>query len=141
MSAIIILLLVATLMAVVAKVSFMSVKHTSDTYMQERARLFLRSVIENSLMAIEGYERNSTNKCLKNIYFTDESNMFDANVTVLRYYCYDLKKCPCGGDLVKKIDTPQSHGYVLMKVRVESNLSNPRVDKKIVIIQTTLQRP
>ena len=141
MSAIIILLLMATLMSVVAKVAFESVKHTSDTYMQERARLFLRSVMENSLMAIEGYERNSTNKCLKSINFTDESGMFYANVEILRYYCYDLNRCPCDGDIVKKIDTPFSQGYVLMKITVESNLSNPRVTKKIVIKQTTLQRP
>ncbi len=140
MSAIIILLLIATLMSVVVKVAFMSVKHTTDTYMQERARLFMQSVIENSLLAIEGYERNSTNKCLKEIRFSDENSIFYADVKILRYYCYDLNKCPCPS-LAKKIETPVSHGYVLMKVRVESNTSNPRVDKKIVLIKTTLQRP
>ena len=142
MSAIIILLLIATLMSVVVKVAFVSVKHTSDTYMTQRAQLFMKSAIENTILAVEGYERNSTNKCLKNIEFTDEDGRFKADVEILKYYCYDKNDCPCDSDIVEYITTPKSHGYFLMKVTVESNLSNPRNDGKIIKIEkTTLQRP
>ena len=139
-SAIIVLLLIATLMVAVVKFAFISVKHTSDSYLIQRAQLFMQSSIENAIMAIEGYKRDNTNKCLENIHFTDENNMFEANITILRYYCYDKSDCPCG-DLNKSIKTDKSHGYVLMKVVVESNTSNPRVEKKIRLITTTLQRP
>ena len=137
-SAIIVLLLIATLMVAVVKFAFISVKHTSDSYLIQRAQLFMQSSIENAIMAIEGYERSSD--CLKNIHFIDENQMFEANITILRYYCYDKNDCPCG-DLNKSIKTDKSHGYVLMRVVVESNTSNPRVDKKIRLMTTTLQRP
>jgi hypothetical protein len=142
-SAIIVLLLIATLMVAVVKFAFISVKHTSDSYLIQRAQLFMQSSIENAIMAIEGYKRDNTNKCLREIHFTDENKMFESNITILRYYCYNNSNndCPCGGDLVKEIQTDKSHGYVLMKVVVESNTSNPRVDKKIRLITTTLQRP
>jgi hypothetical protein len=138
MSAIIILLLISTLLVAVVKFAFVSVKHTSDSYLIQRAQLFMQSSIENAIMAIEGYKRSSD--CLSNIHFIDENNMFEANITILRYYCYDNDDCPCE-DLNKSIKTDKSHGYVLMRVVVESNISNPRVDKKIRLVTTTLQRP
>jgi len=139
-SAIIILLLIASLMAVVVKVSFVSVKHTSDTYLVERANLFMQSSIENAILAIEGYDRKENHNCLEKIHFVDEDQMFESNITILRYYCYDSNDCPCG-NFVKSIKSDFSHGYVLMKVRVESNISNPRINKKIVLEKITLQRP
>ena len=138
MSAIIILLLISTLLVAVVKFAFVSVKHTSDSYLIQRAQLFMQSSIENAIMAIEGYKRSSD--CLSNIHFIDENNMFEANITILRYYCYDNDDCPCE-DLNKSIKTDKSHGYVLMRVVVESNISNPRVDRQIRLITTTLQRP
>jgi len=138
-SAIIIMLLIASLMVVVVKLSFVSVKHTSDTYLQQRAQLFMQSSIENALMAIEGYERNSSNGCLRHIHFIDENGKFEANITVLRYYCYkNAADCPCG-DIKKSIQTDKSHGYVLMKVVVEGNES--KIEKKIRLEKVTLQRP
>ena len=140
MSAIIILLLVSSLLVVVMKVSFVSVKHTVNSYMIQRAQLFMQSVIENSILAIEGYDRNKIGNCLRYINFIDEDGVFEANVTVLRYYCYDSSDCPCS-DIVSSIKDKDLHGYVLLKVRIESNTSNPKVDKKILLEKTTLQRP
>ncbi|WP_456479667.1 hypothetical protein [Nautilia sp.] len=141
-NAIIVLLLISALMTAVVKMAFVSVKHTSDTYMQQRAELFMQSALENSLLAVEGYERNGT--CLENIVFNDEDGRFEANVSILRYYCYDLNDCNCSNNpsLVKKISTPVSHGYVLLKIVVESNVSNPKNNnKKIKLKKITLQRP
>jgi hypothetical protein len=126
-------------MAVVVKVAFISVKHTSDTYLQQRAELFMQSVTENALLAIEGYNRKENNNCLANMHFVDENKKFEANVTVLRYYCYDTDDCPCGS-LTKKIKTDKSNGYVLLKIVVEGN--ETLLDgKKIRLSQVTLQRP
>jgi len=58
-------------MTAVTKIAFFSVKHTSDTYMLQRAQLFMRSAIENAIMAIEGFDR-SGGECLKTIHFIDE---------------------------------------------------------------------
>ena len=139
-SALIIMLLIATLMVIVVKFSFISVKHTSDSYLQQRVQLFIQSVIENSLMAIEGYDRKKNNNCLEHITFKDEQKRFIANVDVLKYYCYDLNDCPCQNAV--KIFTPQSHGYVLLKVVVESNITNSKNDnKKVRLEKVTLQRP
>jgi len=125
-------------MVVVVKVAFVSVKHTGDTYMQQRAEMFMQSAVENSLLAIEGYKRQ--NDCLEHITFEDEQKRFIAHVDVLKYYCYDLDKCPC--DNAVKIDTPKSHGYVLLRVEVDSNTSNPKNNnKKIKLTKITLQRP
>ena len=137
-SALIIMLLIATLMVIVTKFSFISVRHVSDTYLQQRGMIFMQSAIENAILAIESYKRN--NNCLEYISFKDEQNRFIAKIDVLRYYCYDLGDCPCND--VKKISTDKSHGYVLLKVVVESNLSNLRNDnKKIRLEKITLQRP
>ena len=138
-SALIIMLLIATLMVVVIKFAFISVKHTSDSYLTQRAQLFMQSSMENAILAIEGYDRKS-NGCLRNIRFIDENGMFEANIAVLRYYCFDENDCNCSG-LTKSIQTPQSHGYVLMRIVVESNTSNPKIDKNIRLEKVTLQRP
>jgi len=139
-SALIIMLLIATLMVAVVKFAFISVKHTSDSYLIQRAQLFMQSSIENAILAIEGNDRKS-NGCLKNIHFTDENNMFEANITILRYYCFNENDCNCSSDLINDIQTDKSHGYVLMKIVVESNTSHPRINKNIRLEKVTLQRP
>ncbi|WP_024787666.1 MULTISPECIES: hypothetical protein [unclassified Lebetimonas] len=136
--AIIILLLIATLMTAVTKIAFFSVKHTSDTYMIQRAQLFMQSAIENAILAIEGYDRSGGN-CLKTIHFTDEDGRFKANITILRYYIY--KKCPNNCNICVPIKTGFSNGYVLMDVKVVSLNSAKNDNKKIVLEKVTLQRP
>jgi len=140
-SALIIMLLIATLMVVVIKFAFISVKHTSDSYLTQRAQLFMQSSMENAILAIEGYDRKS-NGCLRNIHFIDENGMFEANIAVLRYYCFDENDCNCSSsDLINDIQTDKSHGYVLMNRVVERNTSHPRINKKIRLEKVTLQRP
>jgi hypothetical protein len=142
--AIIILLLIASLMAAVTKIAFFSVKHTSDSYMIQRAQLFMQSAIENAILAIEGYER-SGGKCLKKIHFTDNNETskarFEANITILRYYIYEDEGCPTECDICRPIKTDFSNGYVVMDVKVAS-LNNAKNDnKKVLLEKITLQRP
>jgi Tfp pilus assembly protein PilV len=140
-SALIIMLLVSALMVAVVKFAFINVTHTSDSYLQQRAQLFMQSAIENAVMAIEGYDRKKKGNCLRKINFTD-GKKFDANITILRYYCYD-GNCSCSSSdvssgLVKPVNTPQSNGYVLMDVVVVNKNSNL---KRIRLEKVTLQRP
>jgi hypothetical protein len=138
--AIIILLLMGTLMSVVVKLSFISVKHTSDSYMIERAKLFMQSAIENSILAIEGFDR-SGGKCLKNMHFIDEDKRFEANVTVLRYYIYKDEGCPSECDICRPIKTDFSNGYVILDVKVATLNNDRNGQKKILLDTVTLQRP
>ena len=133
------MLLIASIVAVVVKLSYITVKHTSDSYLQERAELFMRSVIENTLLAIEGYDRKGNNKCAEHLSFKDEDERFVADVDVLKYYCYDGADCPCSNRIL--IKTPQSHGYVLLKVTVKNTANIKNGDKKILLEKITLQRP
>ncbi len=128
--ALIILILVSTMMVFIAKVAFFSQKHTTMSYSIQRGELFMQSCIENSILAIEGYDRKKYNDCLQNITFHDEKNRFICNVKVLRYYCYG--NCVCKNK--KIIQTPFSNGYVLLKIIVTSKKDNIKLSK------ITLQR-
>ena len=131
--ALIILLLVSFMLVFIVKVAFISQKQMTFSYGIQKGELFMQSCTENALLAIEGYERDSSNKCLENINFTDEKGRFECKVQVLRYYCYKDENCPC--DNKKIIQTPLSNGYVLMKVSVMSKKDNIKLSK------ITLQRP
>ena len=139
-TALIILVLIGGILGVVVRLSNFNVKHKTDAYMGERARIFMQSVIENSLMAIEGYNRIAHNNCLKKLHFVDEDSRFEANVTVLRYYCYDVNKTCPNCSIATEIDTDKSHGNVVLKVVVESNRSNKRNSGYIKLERVTLQR-
>ena len=76
-TALIILILVAGVLGAVLRMSNFNIKHKSDSYMGERARIFMQSAIENSIMAIEGYDRKSHNNCLKHLHFIDEDKRFE----------------------------------------------------------------
>lgn len=117
-------------MVFIAKVAFFSQKHTTMSYGIQRGELFMQSCIENSILAIEGYDRKKYNDCLQNITFSDEKNRFICYVKVLRYYCYG--NCVCKNK--KIIQTPFSNGYVLLKVTVSSKKDNIKLSK------ITLQR-
>jgi type II secretory pathway component PulK len=140
-TALLILVLVSFLLMLVLKSASVGIHHTNNSYVKEQAELFLRSSIENSILAIEGYERNSSNGCLKHINFMDSNKRFESNTTVLRYYCYDMNKCP-NCDIATKIETEDSHGSVLLKTVVQTTSNNTRnISQHVRITRITIQRP
>ena len=140
LTALLILVLVSFLLMLVLKVSTIGAKHASDTYIKEQAELFMQTTIENAIMAIEGYERNDTSKCLKHIYFKSSDGRFESNTTVLRYYCYDMDKCP-NCDIAKKIDSDKSQGNLVLYTIVKTTNSPRNGNKKINITKVTIQKP
>ena len=140
MTALFILVLVSFLLMLVLKASSVGIKHVSDTYLKEQAELFMHTSIENAIMAIEGYERNSSSKCLKNIHFTSSDERFEANISVLRYYCYDMSECP-NCDIAKKIDESKSNGNVVLYTIVQTTNSPRNGSKKLRFSKVTIQRP
>jgi len=132
--ALIILILISFMFVFIAKVTFISSKHLGNSYAIQKAELFMQSCIENAILGIEGYNRESHNNCLTHIRFFDEKKRFECNVNILRYYCYSY--CPCQDkSRVVHIKTDFSDGYVLMKVDVNSSYYHVKLSK------VTLQRP
>jgi len=141
MTALLILVLVSFLLMLILKASSVGVKHVGDSYIKEQAELFMQSSIENAIMAIEGYERNSSSKCLTKINFISSDGRFESNTTVLRYYCYDTNDCPCNNSQLVTIQTDKSHGNVLLKTEVETTDSLRNGGKKLRFSKVTLQKP
>jgi len=140
MTALLILVLISFLLMLILKVSSIGVKHVGDTYINSQAELFMQSSIENSIMAIEGYERSNDNGCLKHINFISSDGRFESNTTVLRYYCYDMADCP-NCDIAVQIQTDRSHGNVLLYTVVSTTSSARNGNKKLKFSRVTLQKP
>jgi len=140
MTALLILVLVSFLLMLILKASSIGVKHIQQSYIKTQAEIFMQSSIENALLAIEGYDRQSANNCLKHIYFTSSDGRFEANISVLRYYCYDMSKCP-NCNIAVPIQTSKSQGNVVLYAIVKTT-DNPRNgNAKVKITRMTLQKP
>lgn len=84
LTAIIFMVLVATLGALALSFSTFSVKQTSDLYLREQAELLLQSGTELALLAISGHEINATNGCLNyiNTSYPETTPLFDINISI-----------------------------------------------------------
>ena len=125
-----------------------SAKHISDTYLKEQAEIFMQSVIEATILKIEGYDRGVNGDCLTNLKFSSPNKRFLADVNITKYYLFKGKDN--GGEelaacnRVTPIETEESHGYVMIEAVVETNTTHPKIKgfvKPIRIVTRTLQRP
>lgn len=85
LTAIIIILLIATLSALALSLSAFSTKQSSDLYLREQAELLLQSANEYALLALSAHEINATNNCLNyiNASFPDTvTPLFDINISI-----------------------------------------------------------
>lgn len=145
--AIFVILLLSGAAVLTLKYVSIHAKHTADSYIKEQAEIFMQSVIEATILKIEGYDRSS-GSCLKTLKFYDNDKRFIADVNITKYYLYNGKdnngnSLSCGG-IVKSISTEESHGYVIIEVVVETNNSNPKIKgfvSPVRIAERTLQRP
>lgn len=84
-TAIVFIVLVATLGALSLSFSTQSAKQTSDIYLKAQADLLARSAAEFALLAISGHKIDTSNGCLNQInttYQTDDNPLFDINITI-----------------------------------------------------------
>lgn len=88
LTAIIFLVLVATIGALSLSLSSQTLKQTSDVYLREQAELLLQSATEYALLAISGHQITAATGCLNTIHSTYSHNgitpMFDINISI--YY-------------------------------------------------------
>ncbi len=139
--AIFILLLLAGLGVLTMKYVKIKAHHYADSFIKEQAELFADSVVEATLLKIEGVDR-VTEGCKTSFGFVSPDKRFEANVSVLRYYLYkgldNDRKSYCFN--VVAVQTRESHGYVLLELNVTTR-SGARVQNPVRIHRRTLQRP
>ncbi len=120
-----------------------SAKHIADSYTKEQAELFAQSVLEATIMKIQGYDRSTNSDCLRTLSFKSPDGRFDASVTIERYYLYNgkdndgssLSNC----SIVKAIHTPESHGYVTIDIVVQTNGTNDKIGSFISPVRVMLR--
>jgi type II secretory pathway component PulK len=139
-TAIVILITVATLMTLMMGLSSSSVKSTLDIYLKEQAELLARSATEYALLAISGHD-NSVD-CIKNINirYPQNSPTHEANVTIL-YMGNNIPLACAPNILSNSVDTNESNLTVIIDTVVSVNRANTGITEPIRIHRRTLQKP
>jgi len=142
--AIIMILLISGMMLIVLKYASISAKHISDTYVKEQCELFLDSTIEQALLKISFYDRESNDKCLASFSpksVTKRGVTYSASVKMIRYYLADdsddLDYCSTLGVSIDK--DSGSHGMTLFEVEINATRADGTVLSRI--LRRTLQQP
>ena len=144
--AIFMILILAGASVLILKYTSISAKHFADSYIKEQAEIFAQSVLETTLLKIEGTNRSK--ECLTTLSLISADEKFNADVNVTDYYLYgddydDANGTNC--DSVKQeIQTEESNGYVLIEIVVETNSANSKIGNYISpirIVTRSLQRP
>jgi len=140
--ALIVIVLISGIMVIAMKYAQVTVKQTSDLYVRESAELFMDSAVELTLLAISGYERNSTSKCLHEVNITSPDRRFKADVNITTYYLLQDSEDYNNSDRRTAIQTEESHGMVMLEVVMEADTAHPKNQGKYIrLTRRTLQRP
>lgn len=140
-TAIVFMILVATLGALAISLSNLSTKQTSDLYLREQAELLAQGATEYALLAISGHDFAITPNCLNTInssYTDGVTILFDINVTL--YYLGNGLPANCNTltNNLNNIDTNDSNRTVIIDTFVtDRNLST----EPIRIHRRTIQKP
>ncbi len=129
--AIIVMITIATLMALMISFSATTAKQTSDIYVSEQTKLLARSATELALLSISGH--NNSINCINNINFTYQAN-YDVNMTL--YYIGKNLPSSCN-TLDNNISTSESNGTVIIDTYVTFNGSS----EPIRYHRRTIQKP
>jgi type II secretory pathway component PulK len=135
LTAIIFLVLIATISAISISLSTKSAKQTGDVFLKSQAQLLLRSGTEYAMLALSGTEYNATN-CLNSINMT-YNNSFDINVTI-SYIGKDIPSS-CINILENNISTSDSNRTVIIDTFVSTK---PGITTEhIKLHRRTIQKP
>lgn len=143
LQALLVIVLVSGILVVAMKYATVSVKQTTDIYVKEASELFMDSAVEMSLLAISGYDRNTTNSCLDEVTVISPDKRFRADINITKYYLLS-GSADCGycGTLCEPIQSDDSHGMVMLEIMVQTDSTHPKNSKKeITLTKRTLQRP
>lgn len=141
-TAIIFMVLIASIAALSLSFSGLSTKQTTDLYLSEQAELLVQSGTEFALLAISGHDINATNNCLNaiNIQYPQIGTgaLFDINVT-LNYMGRGL---PAGcNTLSNTVATADSNITVIIDTIVQTTTANNISTEPIRLHRRTIQKP
>ena len=138
LSAIFLMVLVATLMVVAFSLSAQTKKQTGDIYMREQAYLLGRSATEFALLAISGHDNK--NDCINqiNLQFPQDQPIYDVNMSL--YYIGNnmpgsCQTLPTGTGIA----TQESNGTVLIDTIV--TYMDPATNERVRFHRRTIQKP
>lgn len=136
-TAIIILVFMATLLVLMLSLSTQSAKQTGDVYIKEQAELLARSATEYALLAISGHKTDTTNGCVEKIDLRYPANApsFDINVSI--YYIGKNLPCTSSKILDNNISTSDSNATVI----IDTFVTNLQSDEPIRYHRRTIQKP
>lgn len=138
-TAIMFIVLVATLGALALSLSTFSTKQTSDLYLQAQAEILAKSATEYALLAISGH--NNSVDCINQInsqYTVGGNALFDINIS-LQYLGSGLPAGTACNQLGTDISTADSNLTVLIDTVVTS--STGVATEPIRFHRRTLQKP
>lgn len=138
LTAIIFLVLIATISALSISLSTQAAKQTGDIFLQSQAELLAKSATEYALLAMSGHDY-STN-CLENITIRYPENInytHEANVSIM--YIGNGLTCNPNAIINNSLSTNDSNRTVIIDTIVTSN---PTVSTEpIRIHRRTIQKP
>lgn len=140
-TAIIFMILVATIGALALSLASVTVKQTSDVYLKEQAELLSQSATEYALLAISAHDFSAN--CLNSInssYTPDgATTLFDINISLYYLGAGLPLNCSTLTSTLSNIDTNDSNLTVMIDTIVSStsNVSS----EPIRIHRRTLQKP
>jgi len=137
LSAIFLMLLVATLMVLAFSLAAQTKKQTGDIYMQEQAQILGRSATEFALLAISGHENNAS--CIEqiNLQFPQNAPIYDVNMTL--FYLGRNLVCNGGHLLANNVVTDESNGTVMIDTIV--SYTDPATGEEVRFHRRTIQKP
>ncbi len=131
-TAIIIMMTVATLMSLMIGLSSATTKETSDIYLKQQAELLLKSSTEFALMAVSGHNNNTD--CVETVKIN--SGNFVSNVDI--WYLGRGLPASCGHILNNNVATDDSNLTVIVDVTVEDT---GLATEPIRLHRRTIQKP
>lgn len=135
LTAIFMLLLLGGLAVLTLSYARLHAQFFADSYNKEQAQIFMQSALEAALMRIEANRSD--------LHFLSHDGRFEADVEVERCYIYEKSEhnnSNCTPSNTTAIQTPQSNGYMLLRITVQSR-PDPKILTPIRITQRSLQRP
>ena len=145
-TAIIFIVLVASIAALALSFSSFTTKQTSDLFLREQAELLVQSGTEFALLAISGHQINAANGCLNSINSqypqAGAAAIFDINITI-NYLGNGLaaasnNNCNILSDTVVTVD---SNITVIIDTIVSTNTDNNISTEPIRLHRRTIQKP
>jgi hypothetical protein len=134
-TAIIIMVLTATIGMMILSVASMTSKKATDDHFRLQAELLAKSATEFALLRISGFDRGGGN-CLQNIDIT--AAPYDINVTVW-YMFSDASLVNCNNVLATNAEA-DANGTAIVDV-VVSTQSNLGLTEQVTVHRRTLQKP